>query len=115
MYSWYRSATITIRLTHSSSTVVNTHQRSSVVSRSGQHELSSSVDVTVHELKKWCIGVVNMKKQVAKSEVRFDTQKAFAGMGAAVELLMRAAPNVLEHKVSGPEKQGKARMRKAAA
>ena len=48
-----------------------------------------------------------MKKQVAKSEVRFDTQKAFAGMGAAVELLMRAAPNVLEHKVSGPEKQGK--------
>ncbi|MFS6803163.1 MULTISPECIES: hypothetical protein [Edwardsiella] len=56
-----------------------------------------------------------MKKQVAKSEVRFDTQKAFAGMGAAVELLMRAAPNVLEHKVSGPEKQGKARMRKAAA
>ncbi|UBU95285.1 hypothetical protein [Edwardsiella tarda] len=56
-----------------------------------------------------------MKKQVAKSEVRFDAQKAFAGMGAAVELLMRAAPNVLEHKVSAPEKQGKARMRKATA
>lgn len=40
--------------------------------------------------------------------------KAFAGMGAAVEVLMKAAPNAFTHvTVSGKEQQGKLRRRKA--
>lgn len=41
--------------------------------------------------------------------------KAFAGMGAAAEVLMKAAPNAFTHAiVSGKEQQGKLRRRKAA-
>ena len=50
-----------------------------------------------------------------KPQVKFDTMKAFAGMGAAVEVLMKAAPNAFTHAtVSGKEQQGKLRRRKAA-
>ncbi|EPV2481754.1 TPA: hypothetical protein ACJJXI_004962 [Enterobacter hormaechei subsp. xiangfangensis] len=57
-----------------------------------------------------------MKTQkVTKPQVKFDTMKAFAGMGAAVEVLMKAAPNAFtDATVSGKEKQGKQRHRKAA-
>ncbi|CAH3315353.1 hypothetical protein ACKLNS_22055 [Enterobacter hormaechei] len=57
-----------------------------------------------------------MKTQKAtKPQVKFDTMKAFAGMGAAVEVLMKAAPNAFtDATVSGKEKQGKLRHRKAA-
>lgn len=57
-----------------------------------------------------------MKVQKAtKPEVKFDTMKAFAGMGAAVEVLMKAAPNAFtQATVSGKEQQGKPRRRKAA-
>lgn len=57
-----------------------------------------------------------MKDQKAiMPEVKFDTMKAFAGMGAAVEVLMKAAPNAFKHAtVSGKEQQGKQRHRKAA-
>ncbi|ACF92425.1 MULTISPECIES: hypothetical protein [Salmonella] len=57
-----------------------------------------------------------MKGQKAtKPQVKFDTMKAFAGMGAAVEVLMKAAPNAFTHAtVSGKEQQGKLRRRKAA-
>ena len=57
-----------------------------------------------------------MKGQKAtKPEVKFDTMKAFAGMGAAVEVLMKAAPNAFTHAtVPGKEQQGKQRRRKAA-
>lgn len=46
-----------------------------------------------------------MKVQKAtKPEVKFDTMKAFTSMGAAVEVLMKAAPNVFTHAtVSGKE------------
>ncbi|MFP1452943.1 hypothetical protein ACLB1N_22335 [Escherichia coli] len=48
-----------------------------------------------------------------KPQVKFDTMKAFAGMGAAVEVLMQAAPNAFTHAtVSGKEQQGKLRRRK---
>lgn len=58
-----------------------------------------------------------MKEQkVAMSKVKFDTKSAFAGMGAAVEVLMKAAPNAFEHgKVQCAERQGKPRSRKVAA
>ncbi|WP_313449551.1 hypothetical protein [Atlantibacter hermannii] len=57
-----------------------------------------------------------MKGQKAtKPEVKFDTMKAFAGMGAAVEVLMKAAPNAFAHAtVACKEQQGKPRRRKAA-
>lgn len=57
-----------------------------------------------------------MKDQKAtKPQIKFDTMKAFAGMGAAVEVLMKAAPNAFTHAiVSGKEQQGKLRRRKAA-
>ena len=57
-----------------------------------------------------------MKEQKAtKPEVKFDTMKAFAGMGAAVEVLMKAAPRAFSHAtVCGKEQQGKPRRRKAA-
>ncbi|HEH9989856.1 TPA: hypothetical protein SIE14_003503 [Escherichia coli] len=32
-------------------------------------------------------------QKATKPQVKFDTMKAFAGMGAAVEVLMKAAPN----------------------
>jgi len=54
-------------------------------------------------------------KKAAKSQVKFDTQKAFAGMGAAVEILMKAAPNVFAHKVECKEVQGKLRSQRIAA
>ncbi|EIZ8816819.1 hypothetical protein MQ487_000489 [Cronobacter sakazakii] len=45
-----------------------------------------------------------------KPQAKFDTVKAFEGMGAAVEVLMKAAPNVFTHTtVSGKEQQGKRR------
>ncbi|MGU0015740.1 hypothetical protein ACVXG9_06940 [Escherichia coli] len=54
-----------------------------------------------------------IKKQRSHS-LSFDTMKAFAGMGAAVEVLMKAAPNAFTHvTVSGKEQQGKLRRRKA--
>lgn len=57
-----------------------------------------------------------MKAQKAtRSDVRFDTVKAFAGMGAAVDVLMKAAPKAFATAtVSGKEQQGKLRNRKAA-
>lgn len=57
-----------------------------------------------------------MKSQKAtKPQATFDTMKAFAGMGAAVEVLMKAAPGAFNHAtVSGKEQQGKQRSRKAA-
>ena len=57
-----------------------------------------------------------MKAQKAtKPEVKFDTMKAFAGMGAAVEVQMKAAPNAFTHAtIVGKEQQGKPRRRKAA-
>ncbi|WP_167541500.1 hypothetical protein ACP26E_05290 [Franconibacter pulveris 601] len=57
-----------------------------------------------------------MKTQKAtKSQVKFDTMKAFEGMGAAVEVLMKAAPNVFKHTpATCKEQQGKRRHRKAA-
>ncbi len=59
---------------------------------------------------------VNMKEQkVAKTEVKFDTKSAFAKMGAAVDVLMKAAPNAFEHKAGCSEKQGQPRRRKAVA
>ncbi|WP_193764016.1 hypothetical protein [Hafnia paralvei] len=54
-------------------------------------------------------------KKAAKSQVKFDTQKAFAGMGAAVEILMKAAPNAFSHKVECKEVQGKLRSQRIAA
>ncbi|MCS0728689.1 hypothetical protein NXZ43_19290 [Escherichia coli] len=45
-------------------------------------------------------------QKATKPQVKFDTMKAFAGMGAAVEVLMKAAPNAFT--------QGKLRRRKAA-
>ncbi|EPC5390102.1 MULTISPECIES: hypothetical protein [Serratia] len=57
-----------------------------------------------------------MKEQkVAKTEVKFDTKSAFARMGAAVEILMKAAPNAFEHKAQCSEQQGRPRSRKAVA
>lgn len=54
-------------------------------------------------------------QKATKQQVKFDTMKAFAGMGAAVEVLMKAAPNAFTHAtVSGKEQQGKLRRRKAA-
>ena len=54
-------------------------------------------------------------QKATKPQVKFDTMKAFAGMGAAVEVLMKAAPNAFTHAtVSGKEQQGKLRRRKAA-
>lgn len=57
-----------------------------------------------------------MKTQKAtKPQATFDTMKAFAGMGAAVEVLMKTAPAAFTHAtVSGKEQQGKQRRRKAA-
>ena len=57
-----------------------------------------------------------MKAQKAtKPEVKFDTMKAFAGMGAAFEVLIKAAPNAFTHAtIVGKEQQGKPRRRKAA-
>lgn len=47
-----------------------------------------------------------------KPQAKFDTVKAFEGMGSAVEVLMKAAPNVFTHAtVSGKEQQGKPRNR----
>ena len=54
-------------------------------------------------------------QKATKPQVKFDTMKAFAGMGAAVEVLMKAAPNAFTHAtVSGKEQLGKLRRRKAA-
>ncbi|EKR5598919.1 hypothetical protein P8M82_002897 [Escherichia coli] len=54
-------------------------------------------------------------QKATKPQVKFDTMKAFAGMGAAVEVLMKASPNAFTHAtVSGKEQQGKLRRRKAA-
>ncbi|HHU1520499.1 TPA: hypothetical protein ACUA31_003152 [Escherichia coli] len=55
-------------------------------------------------------------QKATKPQVKFDTMKAFAGMGgAAAEVLMKAAPNAFTHAiVSGKEQQGKLRRRKAA-
>ncbi|WXN25339.1 hypothetical protein WHU69_07825 [Escherichia coli] len=54
-------------------------------------------------------------QKATKPQLKFDTMKAFAGMGAAVEVLMKAAPNAFTHAtVSGKEQQGKLRRRKAA-
>ena len=36
-------------------------------------------------------------QKATKPQVKFDTMKAFAGMGAAVEVLMKAAPNAFTH------------------
>ncbi|MDC9084602.1 hypothetical protein PSK34_01135 [Escherichia coli] len=60
-------------------------------------------------------GVFYERSKATKPQVKFDTMKAFAGMGAAVEVLMKAAPNAFTHAtVSGKEQQGKLRRRKAA-
>lgn len=55
-------------------------------------------------------------QKATKPQVKFDTMKAFVGMGAAaVEVLMKAAPNAFTHAtVSGKEQQGKLRRLKAA-
>ncbi|HGC1830376.1 TPA: hypothetical protein ACIX44_003896 [Escherichia coli] len=46
-------------------------------------------------------------QKATKPQVKFDTMKAFAGMGAAVEVLMKAAPNAFTHAtVSGKETAG---------
>lgn len=43
-------------------------------------------------------------QKATKPQVKFDTMKAFAGMGAAAEVLMKAAPNAFTHAiVSGKE------------
>ncbi|ENC7979407.1 hypothetical protein ABK385_003190 [Escherichia coli] len=53
-------------------------------------------------------------QKATKPQLKFDTMKAFAGMGVAVEVLMKAAPNAFTHvTVSGKEQQGKLRRRKA--
>lgn len=45
-----------------------------------------------------------------KSQAKFDTVKAFEGMGAAVEVLKNAAPEAFKRAtVSGKEQQGKPR------
>ena len=51
-------------------------------------------------------------QKATKPQVKFDTMKAFAGMGAAVEVLMKAVPNAFTHAtVSGKEQQGICRSR----
>ncbi|WP_192903078.1 MULTISPECIES: hypothetical protein [Photorhabdus] len=56
-----------------------------------------------------------MKEQrVSKKEARFDTQGAFARMGAAVDVLKKAAPDAFEYKVACCEQQGKLRGSKKA-
>lgn len=57
-----------------------------------------------------------MKKQKSdKVSMRVDTMAAFAGMGEAVDILMKAAPCVFEERTApGKEVQGKSRRRKAA-
>ncbi|EPF3185533.1 hypothetical protein ACSRPX_004714 [Escherichia coli] len=53
-------------------------------------------------------------QKATKPQVKFDTMKAFVGMGAAVEVLMKAAPNAFTHAtVSGKEQQGKLRLKAA--
>ena len=54
-------------------------------------------------------------QKATKPQVKFDTMKAFCRYGAAVEVLMKAAPNAFTHAtVSGKEQQGKLRRRKVA-
>lgn len=57
-----------------------------------------------------------MKDQKATiSQKTFDTKKAFAGMGVAIDVLMKTAPEAFIHAtVAGKEQQGKPRRRKAA-
>ncbi len=38
-------------------------------------------------------------QKATKPQVKFDTMKAFAGMGAAAEVLMKAAPNAFTHAI----------------
>ena len=55
------------------------------------------------------------KHDASKPEAKFDTMKAFAGMGEAVDILMKAAPYAFTHAVTtAKELQGKPRRRKAA-
>ncbi|WP_170116075.1 hypothetical protein [Brenneria roseae] len=54
-----------------------------------------------------------MKK--SKEIFRVDTVGAFARMGAAVDVLLKAAPNALDHKATTAEKQGRRRKRQEAA
>ncbi|MCL8361626.1 hypothetical protein M9Y38_23850 [Escherichia coli] len=54
-------------------------------------------------------------QKATKPPVKFDTVTAYAGMGAAVEVLMKAAPNAFTHAtVSGKDQQGKLLRRNAA-
>lgn len=52
-----------------------------------------------------------MKEQSAIAKVKFDTQGAFARMGAAVDILKKASPKIFEHK-SVCEQQGRLRSSK---
>lgn len=54
-------------------------------------------------------------KEQKSTKPQYDTMKAFTAMGAAVDVLMKAAPYTFEHAVvTGTEQQGKPRRRKAA-
>ncbi|MGL5343652.1 MAG: hypothetical protein ACRC9O_03250 [Plesiomonas sp.] len=58
-----------------------------------------------------------MKSQEAtKSQAKFDVVKAFSGMGAAVEILLKAAPNAFAHAAAPSiELQGRKRSSRKVA